>query len=116
MRECFLVCATFCSSELCGAFVQLRRHLRRFFRRTTKLHEQLSQLLKFCGCHKKNADEARASSAWGNRFRYFTESRGTILMLSTFMRVSGRSPGAVFVVPIFSNTSSPLINLPNAVY
>ena len=47
---------------------------------------------------------------------YFTESAGTILMLSTFIRFSGRSPGSVFVVAIFSSTSSPLISLPKAVY
>ena len=58
--------------------------------------------------HSKSASQSEVS--------YFTESRGTILMLSTFMRFTGRSPGCVAVVPIFSNTSSPLMSLPNAVY
>ena len=47
---------------------------------------------------------------------YFAESAGTILTLSIPMRLSGLSGGCVFVVAIFSNTSSPLSNLPNAVY
>ena len=37
-------------------------------------------------------------------------------MLSTPMRLSGRSCGWVGVVAIFSSTSSPLMSLPKAVY
>jgi len=37
-------------------------------------------------------------------------------MLMMPMRLSGRSCGCVGVVPIFSSTSSPLINLPKVVY
>ena len=48
--------------------------------------------------------------------RYFTESAGTILMLSMPTRLFGRSGGCVGVVAIFSSTSSPLMSLPNAVY
>src|SRR5437879_321657 len=47
---------------------------------------------------------------------YLIESAGTILMLSTLIRFSGRSFGPVLVVAIFSSTSSPLISLPKAVY
>ena len=116
MREGFFVSASFGNRKLCSALVQLRSHLDGFVRRTTEGYEQLRELFEFDGVHKKNADEARASSALQNEVAYFTESRGTILMLSTFMRFTGRSPGCVAVVPIFSNTSSPLMSLPNAVY
>ena len=47
---------------------------------------------------------------------YFNESAGTILILSTFIRFSGRSLGPVLVVAIFSKTSSPLISFPKVVY
>ncbi len=47
---------------------------------------------------------------------YFTESPGTILMLSMFMRLTGRSGPSVGVVAIFSKTSSPLMSLPKTVY
>src|ERR1019366_1096957 len=49
-------------------------------------------------------------------WNHFTESAGTILMLSTPMRLFGLSWGCVGVVAIFSSTSSPLISLPKAVY
>src|SRR5580698_3824988 len=49
-------------------------------------------------------------------FDHLMESAGTILMLVISTRLSGRSGGWVGVVAIFSSTSSPLINLPKAVY
>ncbi len=52
---------------------------------------------------------------------YFTESAGTIVMLSIVTRLVGwlfspPGPGVTAVLPIFSSTSSPLINLPKVVY
>src|SRR5256885_10237604 len=55
------------------------------------------------------------------RSTYFTESAGTILMLSTVTRFVGllRSPLSLMVTsvsPIFPTTSSPFMIFPNAVY
>ena len=53
--------------------------------------------------------------------RYFTESAGTILMLSITMRLAGLlgSPRLFLVTsvsPILSSTSWPFMSLPNVVY
>ena len=55
------------------------------------------------------------------RSTYFTESAGTILMLSTVTRLVGllRSPLSLVVTsvsPIFPRTSSPFMIFPNVVY
>src|SRR2546423_15130288 len=55
------------------------------------------------------------------RSTYFTESAGTILMLSTVTRLVGllRSPLSLVITsmsPIFPRTSSPFMSFPNVVY
>ena len=57
-----------------------------------------------------------ARVCWGKFPPYFTDSAGTILTLVSVILLTGRSPGCVGVVAIFSSTSSPLMSLPNAVY
>jgi hypothetical protein len=47
---------------------------------------------------------------------YLIESAGTIFTLVSVILFTGRSPGCVGVVAIFSSTSSPLMSFPNAVY
>jgi len=111
-----LVTATLGLGQLAGAFVELRRHLSGFLRRTTEGHETLGELVKIHVIERKKREgSSRFLRAWGNS-NYLTESAGTILMLSMFIRLTGTSRGPVGVVPIFSSTSSPLISLPNAVY
>ena len=125
MLQCFFVRTSFFGGELAGAFVELRGHLGGFFRRTTERDEDFGQFRNF---HGKNnlIRKARTQETEPKLFLipcvpcsilfYFTESRGTRVMLMMPMRLSGRSCGCVGVVPIFSSTSSPLINLPNVVY
>ena len=97
MGQRFLVRPVLLFGELPRALIELRGHACRLVRGTTQGFQHGREFLL------------------GQSF-YFTESAGTILMLSTPMRLSGRSWGCVGVVAIFSSTSPPLISLPNAVY
>jgi len=122
MLQRFLVSAAFFGGELAGAFVELRGHIGGFFGGTTEGDKDLGELGNFHGeninWENKNAGSGKIFSDI-LRFRfnfYFTESRGTMVMLMMPMRLSGRSCGCVGVVAIFSSTSSPLISLPNVVY
>src|SRR6185369_12933995 len=104
--------------QLFGPFVELRGHFLRFFRRATQGYQGFGQ---FYDVHRLKRDALKRyiadSRVTLQRFtHHLTESRGTILMLLMPMRLSGRSCGCVGVVPIFSRTSSPLINFPKVVY
>src|SRR5258706_13170659 len=128
MRERFLISAALFRRKLPSPFIKLPRHLDCLFARTSQTYQGARECFNFTHnrCVSHNIDETRAASFGetiqrGTRRRpsldcYFTESAGTILMLSTPMRLLGRSGGWVGVVAIFSSTSSPLINLPKAVY
>src|SRR5665213_1475289 len=66
--------------------------------------------------HKQAKVRHQSAKVRDRLMSHFTESAGTIFTLVTPMRLTGRSPGCVGVVAIFSRTSSPLMSLPNAVY
>src|SRR5882672_10271350 len=124
MRQSIFVTSVLCLGQLPGPLIQLGRHVRRFFLGTTQRDQHRRELTPV---HQLLRSAMGAS--WRNGYAagvrlephtmvqaYFTESAGTILMLSTPTRLFGRSGGCVGVVAIFSSTSSPLINFPKAVY
>jgi len=119
MRQRFRVGAALGFGELAGAFVELRRHVGGLLRRTTQSRQGLGEGGEVRG-HCENGAEAanRFRAGMGRDRSYFTLSAGTILMLSTAMRLAGADPWGppVGVVAIFSSTSSPLISLPKPVY
>ena len=112
MLQGFLVGAAFLSGELAGAFVQLRGHFGGFFSGTAERDEDFGEFGYFHGTNlttdshgftrKKRRHCAHNQKSVSIRphpwFKdYFAASPGTILMLTTPTRLSGRSCGCVGV-------------------
>ena len=106
--------ATLLFRQLPGPLVELGSHFGRFLHRTTQRNKHRRE---FSWIHaSSNSSSSRRRNRTSQPAVYWTASAGTIRTLSTPMRLLGRSGAWVAAVAIFSSTSSPLINLPNAVY
>lgn len=105
--------------QLSGPAMELKGHFPALVRRASKPLQHGGDGVDGVGFHgRKNGGQVVPDRRQESRKTgaYFTVSRSTIFTLSTPWRVAGRSWNPVLVVANFSNTSSPLMSLPKAVY